>query len=421
MPKAIVLPALSSDFESGSLEVWLKCVGDPVAKGEVIAEVSTDKAVVELEAEHAGVLGQILVPAGTADVAVHTPIGILLLDGEGEEALRKFDASQLHASPEPDLQSEPPRPLASGLEASSPTAAGMAGNDGRIRASPSARQLARKLGVDLGAVESSGPRGRIVRGDIVLAAQSQSAGAASGPAALSPRAMDRPYTSIENDRVRKIIAARLTDAKRDIPHFYLEVDYRVDFLLAMRARLNSVADGNYQLSINDLVVKAVANALVDCPDMNRSWNGDTTVQYGDVDVSIAVDSPSGLVTPVVRNAGNRRLSEVSNFCSALIEKARNGTLSPDEYKGGGITVSNLGMFGIRSFSAIINPPQASILAVGAARKVPAIVEGEPGVATVMSCTLSVDHRVIDGASAARFLQVLGSYLEQPERLLRDSV
>lgn len=410
MPKVIELPALSSDFESGVIESWAKDVGDSVAPGEVIAEVSTDKAVVDLEADTAGTLGKILVRAGADEVAVNTPIAILLLDGESEDALEGFDIeAQVGASETAQPQAAP---AVSQPPAESAGPAEML--EGRLRSSPSARHLARRLGVELDTVDGSGPRGRIVRGDVIAASQ-------SGPAPSPPVELRASDSRIENDRVRRIIATKLSAAKQEIPHFYLEVDCRVDNMMAMRRRLNNVADGSYRLTVNDMIVKAVARAMQDCPAMNRSWNDEATIQYGGVDVSIAVDSPAGLVTPVLRNADNKRLSDLSNECHTLIEKARDGKLQPDDYKGGGITISNLGMYGIRSFAAIINPPQASILAVGAARKTPVIDNDVPGVATVMSCTLSVDHRVVDGATAAHFLQVLGRYLEEPERLLKDSI
>lgn len=410
MPKVIELPALSSDFESGVIESWVKEVGETIAPGDIIAEVSTDKAVVDLEADAAGTLGKILVPAGPNEVAVNTPIAILLLDGESEDALEGFNIeAQAGAS-----GAAPPQATPAVSQPTPERAAPVETSSGRLRSSPSARRLARELGVELDSIEGSGPRGRIVRGDVIVVSQ-------SGPSPSPPTDLRATDSRIENDRVRRVIATKLSAAKQEIPHFYLDVDFRVDNLMAMRRRLNNVADDSYRLTVNDMIVKAVARAMHDCPEMNRSWNDEATIQYGSVDVSIAVDSPVGLVTPVLRSADNKRLSDLSNECQTLIEKARDGKLKPDDYKGGGITVSNLGMFGIRSFAAIINPPQASILAVGAARKTPVIDNDLPGVATVMSCTLSVDHRVVDGATAARFLQVLGSYLEEPERLLKDSI
>lgn len=419
MPKLIELPVLAADIESGVIESWAKGVGDRVAVGDVLLEVSTDKAVVEVEADTAGTLGEILVPAGGEEVAVHTPIAVLLLEGESDDALEAFDYSS--SSDSPDASDSPSsrasKDSESGEKPRQPSRASppQATTDGRLRVSPSARHLARKIGVDLQEVDGSGPRGRIVRGDIVIASREESA----HPETSEER---RPIdTRIENDRVRKVIARKLTAAKQEIPHFYLEIDFRVDNLLAMRKRLNSIADDAYHLSVNDMIAKAVAASMRDCPEMNRTWEEESTVQYGSVDISIAVDSPTGLMTPVLRDADSKRLSQMSNECRALIERARGGRLQPDEFRGGGITVSNLGMFGIRSFTAIINPPQASILAVGAARRTTVFDEDSPVVATMMACTLSVDHRVIDGATAARFLNVLGKYLEEPERLLKGSI
>lgn len=401
MPKVIELPALSSDFESGVIESWTKGVGDTIAPGDVIAEVSTDKAVVELEADTAGTLGKILVPAGPNEVAVNTPIAIVLLKGEDASSLDRFEAGA-PASSQPETTTVVERPR-------------VATSNDLARSSPSARLLAKKLGVDLNSIEGSGPRGRIVRGDVVVASRAK-------PAASARKAPERlTHVSIENDRVRKVIAAKLSAAKQEIPHFYLDIDYRVDNLMAMRRRLNNVADGAYHLTVNDMIVKAVARAMRERPEMNRSWNDQATIQYGSVDVSVAVDSPNGLVTPTLRDADHKRLSDLSNECRALIEKARDGRLQPDDYKGGGITVSNLGMYGVRSFTAIINPPQASILAVGSARQLPVITDDAFDVATLMTFTLSADHRVVDGATAARFLQVLGTYLEEPERLMSGSI
>ncbi len=418
MPKVIELPALSSDFEAGVIEEWTKAVGDAVAPGDVIAEVSTDKAVVEIEADTAGTLGSILVEAGGDEVAVKTPIAILLLDGEDASALDGFSADSTAAAEAASTEAAPPPPAAAA--ASEPEPAEPAPG-GRIKSSPSARVLAKKLDVDIATVGGTGPGGRIVRGDIIAASESRPAAPAPSRAPAAPVEVRAGDTRIENDRVRKVIASKLTAAKQDIPHFYLEVDYQVDKLLEIRKWLNGIAGDDYKLTVNDMIVKAVACAMRDVPEVNRSWSEEATIQYGGVDISVAVDSPSGLVTPVLRDADVKRLSDLSNEGRALIQKARDGKLAPDDYKGGGITISNLGMFGIRSFAAIINPPQASILAVGAARKVPVIVDDEPGVATIMSCTLSVDHRVVDGALGARFLQVLGSYLEEPERMLKKQI
>ena len=412
MPQVVVLPKLGADIEFGTIEGWLVAVGDSVAKGDVIAEVSTDKAVIEIESEHSGTIGKILVDAGSEDVPIDTPIAVLLLEGETEASLEEQTASDTPAAvPEP--ASAPVAPLTQDVKPQS------APKKSRTIASPSARRIAAEMGVDLSLLDGSGPRGRIVRGDIEAAAKHNSTMISTDPAPQPAVSGSGGHTAIANDNVRKVIAKRLGEAKREIPHFYLTVDFEIDALLELRRQLNDLAEGEFRLSVNDLIVKACAYALRDVPAANASWTESAVLQYDEVDICVAVAGRSGLMTPIVRNADKKGLAEVSHEIKALAEKARNGRLQPGDYQGGGFTVSNLGMHGVREFAAIINPPQSCILAVGKAEKRAVVHDDALAIATVMTCTLSVDHRSVDGVVGAEFLQALGKYIEQPIKLMAD--
>jgi pyruvate dehydrogenase E2 component (dihydrolipoamide acetyltransferase) len=420
LPKAIFLPALTADFEGGTIEEWLKQPGDTIDVGDIIAEVSTDKAVIELEAEHAGVLAKVLVPAGTDEVSVDTPIAILLLDGETPDALEGFDPLN-ELTPDAvggndgadGIEVERPQQLSADAEVS-------VDQGGRIFASPVAIRIAGQLGIDIGAIKGSGPGGRIVLGDVEadVAAESPMAPPAN---ASARRAVELPppgtYEKVPADKIRSVIARRLGDAKRDIPHFYLTIDCELDRLLATRRQLNESAQDGTKISVNDLIIKACALALRDVPGANTGWADDTLLNFTSVSIAVAVATPKGLMTPVVVNADTKDLATISAEIKALASRAKEGRLKPDEYKGGGFTLSNLGMYGIREFSAIINPPQSCILAIGAGVSRPIVRDGEIAVATVMSCTLSVDHRAVDGALGAEFLQRVKHYIETPDLLL----
>ena len=418
MPKAIFLPALTADFEGGTIEEWLKQPGDTIDVGDIIAEVSTDKAVIELEAEHAGTLGKILVPAGSDEVGVDAPIAILLLDGETPDALEGFDPLN---EPAPDvaagngdaddIEVEPHQ------QASADAGVSVEQGD-RIFASPVAIRIADQLGIDLGAIEGSGPGGRIVLGDVEA---SVAAGSPAAQPATTQTAVELPppgtYEKVPADKIRTVIARRLGDAKRDIPHFYLTIDCELDMLLESRRQLNESAQNGTKISVNDFIIKACALALRDVPGANTGWADDTLLKFTSVNVAVAVATPKGLMTPVVAQADSKDLATISAEIKELASRAKEGRLKPDEYKGGGFTLSNLGMYGIREFSAIINPPQSCILAVGAGVSRPIVRDGEIVVATVMSCTLSVDHRAVDGALGAEFLQHVKRYIEQPDLML----
>jgi pyruvate dehydrogenase E2 component (dihydrolipoamide acetyltransferase) len=417
LPKSILLPALTADFEGGAIEEWHKEPGDTIEVGDVIAEVSTEKAVIELQAEHAGTLGKILVPAGTDEVSVNAPIAILLLEGETADALEDFDpVAELVADAVPGKAEVD----ATDVDRSQYVSAEADIDKGdRVFASPVAIRIAGQLGIDLGGIEGSGPGGRIVLGDVEANAETQDL--MVQPLATRQAALEMPppgsFETVPADKIRTVIARRLSAAKRDIPHFYLTIDCELDKLLEVRGQLNDAANAASKVSINDFIIKACALALCDVPGANSGWVNDTLIKFTDVNVAVAVATPKGLITPVISQADTKDVTTISAEIKELASRAKEGRLKPEEYKGGGFTVSNLGMYGVREFSAIINPPQACILAVGAGEKRPVVRDGEIAVATVMSCTLSVDHRAVDGAMGAEFLQCVRRYIEQPEQML----
>lgn len=425
MPVQILMPALSPTMTEGTLARWLKAEGDAVKSGDVLCEIETDKATMEFEAVDEGVLGKILVAGGTSGVAVNTPIAVLLEEGEDASAISVSVAqAPTPALPQQSRGREIPPPPAQGV------GGGREGGPGdRVFASPLARRIARDGNVDLAAVTGSGPHGRIVKADVEAAMAGGGARvAAPAPAAAAPSApkpapapvaanpFGPAFEEIPNSSMRKVIARRLTEAKSTIPHFYLTIDCELDALLKVRSDLNGRSDA-YKLSVNDFVVRAVALALKKVPAANASWGEEAIRRYTDVDVSVAVATPSGLITPIVRHADHKGLADISNEMKALAAKARDNKLKPEEFQGGGFTISNLGMFGIKEFAAIINPPQGCILAVGAGEQRPVVKNGALAVATVMTCTLSVDHRVVDGAVGAEFLAAFKKLIEDPLSML----
>ena len=415
MPVQILMPALSPTMTEGTLARWLKTEGDAVEPGDIVAEVETDKATMEVEAVDEGVLGRILVAEGTESVAINTPIAVLL--GEGEDAAT-IEAPQPAATP-PAAAPPPAAPAAAAQPAAPAAAPAAAEPAGRIFASPLARRMAAQAGLDLATLTGSGPRGRIVKRDIetALAAAPAPAPEAPRPAAAAPAAPEgAAVTEVPNSGMRKTIARRLAESKQTVPHFYLTVDCEIDALLDIRKDLNTRA-GGHKLSVNDFIVRATALALRAVPEANATWTEAATLRYDTVDVAVAVAVDGGLVTPVVRNADAKGLAAISAEMADFAARARDGKLLPEEYRGGGFSVSNLGMYGIREFAAVINPPQAGILAVGAGEQRPVVKDGALAVATVMSCTLSGDHRVIDGAIGARFLAAFKGYAEDPLTML----
>ncbi|WP_336986479.1 pyruvate dehydrogenase complex dihydrolipoamide acetyltransferase [Altererythrobacter aquiaggeris] len=419
MPIQIQMPALSPTMEEGTLSKWLVKEGDTVVAGDIMAEIETDKATMEFEAVDEGVIAKIAVAEGTEGVPVGAVIAMLAVDGENVSAAAAAPAKTESVAKaklsldEDKLRTQPDGVAAPDLSLK-PQAAG-----NRVVASPLAKRLAADRGIDLDSISGSGPNGRIVKADVegAKAGVAKSADTATSQrAAPSGEATDFgiPYEAEKLNNVRKIIAKRLTEAKQTIPHIYLTVDVQLDKLLKLRSELNSALEGEgVKLSVNDLLIKALAKALVRVPKCNVSFAGEELRKFSRADISVAVAAPSGLITPIIVDAANKSISQISNEMKDLAGKARDGKLQPHEYQGGTASLSNLGMFGIKQFDAVINPPQAMILAVGAGEKRPYVVEGALDVATVMSATGSFDHRAIDGADGAELMKVFKELVEAP--------
>lgn len=411
MATLLRMPEVAANATHATLAAWSKKKGEPIATGDCLAEVETDKAIVEISANGAGVMGQWLVPAGQ-EVEVGAPIAVLLAEGEAAgdvQALLKAAG----ATPAATAVAAPMQPEAL-------CAAPAAAQDGgaRLRASPLARRLAAQHGMDLARLQGSGPHGRIVKIDIERALSAPPAAAQEAPVAAAPApapAGASAFTEVPHSHMRRTIARRLTESKSTIPHFYLTAECRMERLLALRAEINAAA--SRKISVNDFIVRAVAVALREVPQANVGWTETAMRQYPQADVAVAVSTDSGLITPIVRAADRKPLSQISAEIADLAARARAGQLRPDEYQGGSFSVSNLGMFGVCEFSAIINPPQAAILAVGASQQKPVVENGELRVGTAMSCTLSVDHRAIDGALAAQWLAAFQRAIEAPLSML----
>ena len=433
MPIEVLMPALSPTMEEGTLAKWLVKEGDTIQSGDLIAEIETDKATMEFEAVDEGVVGKILIAEGSEGVKVNTAIAVLLEDGESVDDI---GASAAPAAPAAAAAEVAPLAAETAAPAATPAPASPAAADGsRIFASPLARRIAADKGLDLGGIVGSGPRGRIVKADVESATAAPKAAAApaaaSAPAAAAPAPAGpsadqvarmyegRAYEEVTLDGMRKTIAARLTEAKQTVPHFYLRRDIQLDALLKFRSQLNKQLEGRgVKLSVNDFIIKAVALALQAVPDANAVWAGDRVLKMKASDVAVAVAIEGGLFTPVLQDSELKSLSALSGEMKGLASRARDRKLAPHEYQGGSFAISNLGMFGIDNFDAIVNPPHAGILAVGAGAKKPVVgADGELKVATVMSVTMSVDHRVIDGALGAQLLQAIVENLENPMVML----
>ena len=426
MPIQVLMPALSPTMTEGKLAKWLKSEGDAVAAGDVLCEIETDKATMEVEAIDEGTFGKILVAEGSEGVAVNTAIAVILEDGEDTAALEGMIAAPAPPAPQaPQTSEAPPEPAAAPVTpAAAPPVPSMpaptAGE--RVFASPLARRMAEKAGLDLASVIGSGPHNRIVKRDVETAlAGGVAAPAPPPPGAAAPvAASGAAYTEIPNTTMRKVIAERLSASKREIPHFYLTIDCEIDALLALRKELNAKSpegNGAYKLSVNDFIVRAVALALRQVPAANASWTEAAVLRYSAIDISIAVATAGGLITPIIRNADTKGLAAISGEMKDLTERARDAKLMPEEYQGGGFTISNLGMFGIKEFSAVINPPQSCILAIGKGEQRPVVKDGALAIATMMTCTLSVDHRSVDGAVGAEFLAAFKPLIEEPLTML----
>ena len=443
MPTSITMPALSPTMTEGTLAKWMVKEGDIVKSGDVIAEIETDKATMELEAVDEGTIGRIVVPAGTENVAVNAVIALLLNEGEDAGALKGAAAPATKPATAPQPTASPaPAPKVAGAQTPSPkteipsapraepphlaTADG-----GRVIASPLARRMAEKAGLQIAAVTGSGPHGRIVKADIEAALVGGGAGrqgtvvpfaqgAATAPKA-QPAAVPQglsEYTEVPHSQTRKVIARRLTEAVQTIPHFYLTVDCEIDRLMDLRKDLNARGEKDgFKLSVNDFVIRAAALSLRKMPEANAAWSDTATLLFKTVDVSVAVATKKGLITPIVRNADQKGLAAISAEVKDLASRAQDGKLAPEEYQGGTFSVSNLGMYGIKSFTSIINPPQGMILSVGAGEQRPVVKDGALSVATVMTVTLAVDHRVVDGAMGAQWLGIFKRLIEDPMTMM----
>ncbi|MCC7346431.1 MAG: pyruvate dehydrogenase complex dihydrolipoamide acetyltransferase [Variibacter sp.] len=453
MPTNILMPALSPTMEKGNLAKWLKKEGDKVAPGDVIAEIETDKATMEVEAVDEGVLAKIVVPEGTADVPVNDVIAVLAGEGEDVKAAAGGPAAQKAPAKAPEKAASAgtpsPQPSPRGEEVAARSAAGEGaraaaapasnGHDsGRVFSSPLARRLAKEAGVDIGRVQGSGPHGRVIARDVeqarsgkglkAPAAAPAPAAAAAAPAAIAPALSDDKvralfpegsYEVVPHDNMRRVIAQRLTASTQTVPHFYLTVDCVLDKLLAAREEANAAApkdkDGKpaYKLSVNDFVIKALALALQRVPNANVSWTEGAMLKHKHSDVGVAVAMPGGLITPIVRAAEGKSLSTISGEMKDFAVRARARKLKPEEYQGGTTAVSNLGMYGIKDFTAVINPPHATILAVGTGEQRPLVRDGRIEIATMMSVTLSCDHRAVDGALGAELITAFKTLIENP--------
>ncbi len=436
MPIEVLMPALSPTMEEGTLAKWLVKEGDTVASGDLLAEIETDKATMEFEAVDEGVIGKLLVAEGTEGVKVNSPIAVMLAEGESKDDIGATKPKPEKASKAEAPEKAPEPPAADNASQVTPTpSASKHANGERIFASPLARRIAADKGLNLASIQGSGPHGRIVKTDVEAAKPEAKAAATSTPASAGTTTQitstgpsadtvmkmyeGREYEEVKLDGMRKIIAARLTEAKQTIPHFYLRRDILLDALLAFRGTLNKqLAARDVKLSVNDFIIKACAIALQQVPDANAVWAGDRILRLKPSDVAVAVAVEGGLFTPVLKDADKKSLSTLSAEMKDLAARARDRKLAPQEYQGGTFAVSNLGMFGIDNFDAVINPPHGAILAVGAGVKKPIVdKDGQLTAATVMSVTLSVDHRVIDGALGAQLLQAIKDNLEHPVAML----
>ena len=425
-------------MEEGTLAKWLVKEGDAVSSGDIIAEIETDKATMEIEAVEEGTFAKILVPEGTEGVAVNAPIGIILEDGEDVSALDSFKAGEVSPPPQPSpsggegvIEQRPgasTSPLRGEVDAPKSHLGASGGGNGaknrdgqRIFASPLAKRIATENGIDLAATTGSGPGGRIVKRD-VESAKAKAPAAKSSPGAapaIDARAFYDPkdYEEIPLDGMRKTIARRLTQSTQEIPHFYLTIDCEIDELLKVRKRLNEQAPEGVKLSVNDFIIRAAALALVKVPDANVSFAGDALLRHKHADIGVAVALDGGLITPIVKRAETKGLAEISAETKDLAERARTRKLKPTDYEGGSFSISNLGMFGVKNFTAVINPPQAAIMAVGAGEPRAIVRDGELAPATIMTVTLSCDHRAIDGALGAKLLAAFKELIEYPPAML----
>ena len=429
MPATVLMPALSPTMEKGKLAKWLKKEGDKVKSGDVLAEIETDKATMEIEAIDEGTLGKIMVAAGTDDVLVNTLLATILAEGEKASDM----PSPAAAAP------KPPLPQAGDVKKSSPlplageTGAARASEGTRVFASPLAKRLAKEKNITLATIKGTGPHGRIISKDVenhkassplpLAGRETRSVGEGPSDSAVLKNFVEGTYDLVPHDGMRKVIARRLTESKQTIPHFYVSVDVTLDHLMDLRERLNASApkskDGipAFKISVNDFIIKAMAMALIKVPDANVSWTETAMVKHKHADIGIAVTIPGGLITPIVRKAESKGLAQISSEMKDYAKRARDRKLKPEEYNGGSAAISNMGMMNVKNFAAIVNPPHASILAVGSGERRPVVRGNDIKIEQLMTITLSTDHRCIDGALGAEFINAIKGYLEEPGLML----
>ncbi len=414
MPIEILMPALSPTMKEGNLAKWVKKEGDKIKAGEVIAEIETDKATMEVEAVDEGTLGKILVAEGTENVAVNSCIALILEDGEDKKALENYASANAVKKVEETkiIEEKKSAPILDNSISASKNLSNS--NDSNIvKASPLAKRIAKEEGVVLSQIAGSGPRGRIIKDDVLGFVKN--GGSRQGVVHRNPQ----EFYAVKNNNVRKVIAKRLLESKQTVPHFYLSCEFKIDKLNELRHALNEVAEldesGNpsYKISVNDLIIKATAMALKKVPEANSSWTDEAILIYNNIDISMAVAIDGGLITPIIKNADQKSIQAISKESKQLAKKAREGKLAPEEFQGGTFSISNLGMFGIDNFSAIVNPPQSCILAVSRAVEKPIVEHGQIKIGHMMNVTLSCDHRVVDGAIGAEFLKSLRRFIEHP--------
>lgn len=414
MPIEILMPALSPTMKEGNLAKWTKKEGDRIKAGDVIAEIETDKATMEVEAVDEGILGKILISDGTENVSVNTCIALILDKGEDKKSLEGYSTKAAAAPAVVEAKKE--EKVATPQVAQVATAQQPVSND-RAKASPLAKRIAKEEGISLSGIVGSGPHGRVIKDDVLDFVKS--GGNRSGVIRRNPQ----EFTPIKNSNIRKVIARRLLESKQNVPHFYLSCEFNIGKLQELRASLNEVAptdeNGNpaYKVSINDLIIKATAMALKKVPEANSSWSDDAVLLYNNIDISMAVAIDGGLITPIIKNADQKTIQAISKEAKSLAKKARDGKLQPEEFQGGSFSISNLGMFGIDNFAAIVNPPQGCILAVARAVEKPVVDRGQIKIGQMMNVTLSSDHRCVDGAVGAEFLKALRLYIENPILML----
>jgi pyruvate dehydrogenase E2 component (dihydrolipoamide acetyltransferase) len=413
MPIKILMPALSPTMEHGNLAKWLKKEGDEIKAGDVIAEIETDKATMEVEAVDEGKLAKIIVKEGANDVPVNSLIAVLLAEGEKDENLQAFVDSvsgQKEASKE-SIAIAPQEPVIQKIQEVNIKSDVQ---KARILASPLAKRIAQRKNIDLGQIQGTGPYGRIIKADILSLGSK-----VSNQIGIARNQV--PYHVMPNSNMRKIIAKRLLQSKQQIPHFYLSIDCEMDNLLVVREQINAKLqdDKTQKISVNDLMILASAKSLKEAPKINSSWQEEGVLCYNNIDISVAVATDGGLFTPIIQNADQKNIFEISKEMRYLADKARKNLLKPEEYQGGGFSISNLGMYGVKNFSAIINPPQSCILSIGASVKTPVVIDNRVEIRTMMNISLSCDHRVVDGIEGAKFLSILKKYIESPILLFID--